>query len=178
MSIPPERIIDTKTLYDGHIVRFRVNTVELPDGRTAKRVVVETPGAVAIVAVTQDRRVHLVRQFRAGAGDFLLEIPAGTLERGEEPITAAPRELAEETGDRAEHWQHLTSIYTTPGICDEVIHIFLATGLSRGHTHLDADEFIEPVTLPLEEAVAMAKNGQIRDAKSVIGLLLTAEYLL
>jgi ADP-ribose pyrophosphatase len=114
---------------------------------------------------------------RSAIADFLLELPAGTLEPGEAPEVAAPRELAEETGDHASHWRLLTSIHTTPGICDETLHIFLATGLTPGPSSPDADEYIEVVTLPLDRALAMVRSGQISDAKTIAGLLLTAVHL-
>ena len=173
----PERAIDSQLIYDGKIVRFRVDTVVLPDGATARREIIGTPGAVAIVALTGDRQVRLVRQYRSAIADFLLELPAGTLEPGEAPEAAAPRELAEETGDHARHWRRLTSIHTTPGICDETLHIFLATGLTPGPSSPDADEYIEVVTLPLDRALAMVRSGQISDAKTIAGLLLTAVIL-
>jgi ADP-ribose pyrophosphatase len=175
VTLLPERIIDSQTLYEGSVVKFYVNTVVLPNGNTAKREIVGTRGAVAIVPLTGDGHVQLVRQYRSGISDFLLEIPAGTLEPGESPDEAAPRELAEETGYRAESWRYLTGIYTTPGICDEVIHIYLAAGLTGGSNHLDPDEFIDVVTLPLAEAVALVFSGDIRDAKTIAGLLLAAQ---
>jgi ADP-ribose pyrophosphatase len=119
----------------------------------------------------------MVRQYRSAIGDLLLELPAGTLEPDEPPEQAAPRELAEETGDRASHWQRLTGFYTVPGICDEYIHLFLATGLTPGQTNREADEFIEVVTLTYQEALAMVKRGDIHDAKTIIGLLIAAEHL-
>ena len=170
MTTPPERVIDSQHVYTGRIVRFRVDTIELPDGSTARREIVGTPGAVTIVALTNDRQVRMVRQYRSAIGDFLLELPAGTLHAGEAPQDAAPRELAEETGDRAAHWQYLTRFHTMPGICDEIIHLFLATGLTPGHTNLDPDEYIEVVTVPLDQALTMVRSGEIRDAKTIIGL--------
>jgi ADP-ribose pyrophosphatase len=154
-----------------------VDTVALPDGSTALREIVGTPGAVVIVPVTDDQQVRMVRQYRSAIADLLLELPAGTLEPDEPPEQAAPRELAEETGDRAAHWQRLTGFYTVPGICNEYIHLFLATGLSPGPTNRETDEFIEVVTLPYAEALAMVKRGDIRDAKTIIGLLMVAEHL-
>jgi len=174
MPESPERIVDSRPIYDGRIVRFRVDTVALPDGSTVKREVILTPGAVVIIPLTDDGRVRLVRQYRSAAGEFMLELPAGTLEPGESPAAAAPRELAEETGDRAAHWERLTGFYTIPGICDEYLHLFLATGLTPGEPNREADEFIEVVTLPLEEALSMVKTGTIYDAKTMIGLLLAA----
>jgi len=175
VTLLPERIIDSQTLYEGSIIKFSVNTVVLANGSTSKREIVGTPGAVAIVPITEAGQVRLVRQYRAGISDFSLEIPAGTLEVGETTDEAAPRELAEETGDRAKSWQLLTSTFTSPGICDEVIHIYLATGLTGGQNHLDPDEFIDVVTLPLAQAVEMVNAGEIRDAKTIVGLLLAAQ---
>jgi ADP-ribose pyrophosphatase len=149
-----------------------VDTIELPDGRTTIREIVNTPGAVTIIPLTDDRQVRMVRQYRSAIGDYLLELPAGTLQPGERPEEAAPRELAEETGDRAAHWSYLTSFYTMPGVCNEIIHLFLATGLTSGTTNYDLDELIEVVTLPLERALDMVKSGQIRDAKTIVGLLM------
>jgi len=169
---PPERIVDSRPIYDGRIVRFRLDTVALPDGSTAIREIIGTPGAVVIVPVTDDGQVRMVRQYRSAAGEFLLELPAGTLEPNESPAQAAPRELAEETGDHAARWHRLTGFYTLPGICDEYLHLFLATGLTPGPTNQEADEFIEVVTLPLDEALAMVRRGEIRDAKTIIGLLM------
>ncbi len=174
MNEPPERIISSQPIYQGRIVRLRVDTVSLPDGSTAIREIVGTPGAVVIVPLTDDHQVRMVRQYRSAIGEFLLELPAGTLEPGESPERAAPRELAEETGDRAAHWKRLTDFYTVPGICDEYIHLFLATGLTSGQANQEFDEFIEIVTLPLDEALAMVASGEIRDAKTIVGLLMAA----
>jgi ADP-ribose pyrophosphatase len=149
-----------------------VDTVVLPDGRTAIREIVGTPGAVTVVPLTEDRHVRMVRQFRSAIRDFLLELPAGTLQPGESPRDAAPRELAEETGDRASNWQYLASFHTMPGLCDEIIHLFLATDLMPGETNRDPDESIEVVTLPLDQALAMVRTGQIRDAKTIVGLFM------
>ncbi len=179
MPESPERIVNSRSIYDGRIVHFRVDTVALPDGSTVVREIILTPGAVVIVPLTDDgqvRLVRLVRQYRSAAGEFLLELPAGTLEPGESPDAAAPRELAEETGDRATHWERLAGFYTVPGICDEYLHLFLATGLTPGEPNREVDEFMDVVTMPLEEALAMVRTGAIHDAKTMIGLLLAAEH--
>lgn len=175
MIDPPERVVDSRLVYEGRIVCFRVDRVELPDGSLTIREIVGTPGAVVIVPLTDDGQVRLVRQYRSAIGQFLLELPAGTLEPNEPPEQAAPRELAEETGDRAARWQRLTGFFTVPGICDEYLHLFLATGLASGLTNQESDEFIEVVTLPLAEALAMVRRGEIRDAKTIIGLLMVAD---
>jgi len=172
---PPERIIDSQSIYEGRIVQFRVDTIALPDGSITTREIIGTPGAVAIVPLTDDGQVRMVRQYRSASGEFLLELPAGTLEPEELPEQAAPRELAEETGDQAAHWQRLAGFYTVPGICDEYIHLFLATGLTTGQTNHEVDEFIEVVTLPLDETLAMIHRGEIRDAKTIVGLLMVAQ---
>jgi ADP-ribose pyrophosphatase len=171
---PPERIVDSQPVYQGRIVKFRVDTVALPDGSTAVREIVDTPGAVVIVPLTDDLQVRMVRQYRSAISDFLLELPAGTLEPNETAEHAASRELSEETGDRASRWQRLTGFYTVPGICSEFIHLFLATGLTQGQTNQESDEFIEVVTLPLDEALSLVKSGEICDAKTIIGLLMVA----
>ncbi|MCS7261411.1 MAG: NUDIX hydrolase [Anaerolineae bacterium] len=172
MSELPEKVIKSQPIYDGRIVRFRVDTIELPDGRTTIREIVNTPGAVTILPLTEDRRVRMVRQYRSAVGEYLLELPAGTLRPGEPPEEAAVRELAEETGDRAARWRYLTSFYTMPGVCNEIIHLFLATELVSGSTNHDLDESIEVVTLPIEQAWEMIRTGQIRDAKTIVGLLM------
>jgi ADP-ribose pyrophosphatase len=166
--------VDSQLIYEGRIVRFRVDTVVLPDGSRSIREVIGTPGAVVIVPLTDDGQVRMVRQYRSAIGEYLLELPAGTLEPNESPEQAAPRELAEETGDRAARWRRLAGFYTVPGICDEYLHLFLANDLTPGQTNQEADEFIEVVTLPLSEALEMVRRGEIRDAKTIIGLLMVA----
>jgi ADP-ribose pyrophosphatase len=166
--------VESQLIYEGRIVRFRVDTVVLPNGSRSIREIIGTPGAVVIVPLTDDGQVRMVRQFRSAIGEYLLELPAGTLEPNESPEQAAPRELAEETGDRAARWRRLTGFYTVPGICDEYLHLFLATDLTPGQTNQEADEFIEVVTLPLGEALEMVRRGEIRDAKTIIGLLMVA----
>jgi ADP-ribose pyrophosphatase len=175
LSVSPERVIESRRIYDGRIVHLRVDTISLSNQRTALREIVNTPGAVAIVPLTADGQVRLVRQYRSAVADYLLELPAGTLQPGEAPEAAAPRELAEETGDRAEHWRYLTRFHTMPGVCDETIHLYLATGLTQGETNRDPDEDIEVVTLPLARALEMSRSGEIRDAKTIVGLFLAAQ---
>jgi ADP-ribose pyrophosphatase len=175
VPVDAEKVIESQTIYQGKLVTFQLKTVQLPNGMLAQREIVGLPGAVAIVPLTDDGQVRLVRQYRSPLGQFLLELPAGSLESGEAPARAAPRELAEETGDRADHWRLLASICTSPGVCDEILHIFLATGLTSGETNPDPDEFLEIVTLPFRQALAMAVSGEIQDAKTIIGLYLALE---
>ena len=155
----------TRIVYDGNLVDV---TVEVWGDR--EREIVEHPGAVAIVAVDAQGAVTLVRQLREPARAELLELPAGTLEEGEEPLATAKRELAEETGLHGGRWSKLGSFYTTPGFCREYMHVFLAEGLDAGEAQPEADESIELVRVPREELEA--RLAEIEDAKTIAGLLL------
>jgi ADP-ribose pyrophosphatase len=174
-----ERLVASELLHRGRFLEFRVDTVERADGRRARRDVAVHPGAVAIVAVDPEGRVLFVRQYRHPAGRALLEIPAGTLDRDpasgatEDPDAAARRELEEETGYRAAGWERLTDFWTAPGFATERIFLYLATDLSAAGPDRrtpDEDESLELVRLPWREAVAAAERGDIRDAKSLIGI--------
>lgn len=174
-----ERLVASEVLHRGRFLEFRVDMVERADGRRAKRDVAVHPGAVAIVAVDPEGRVLLVRQYRHPAGRTLLEIPAGTLDRDpvsgatEDPDAAARRELEEETGYRAAGWERLTDFWTAPGFATERIFLYLATDLAAAGPDRrapDEDESLELVRLPWREAVAAAARGDIRDAKSLIGI--------
>ena len=159
-----------KQIYRGIVVNLNVDTVKLPNGLTVDLEVVRHPGAAAVVPLRDDGTVILIRQFRHAAGGFIYEIPAGKLHPGEDPVVCAARELEEEIGQRAGKFELLSSIFTAPGFTDEVIHIFKATGLTTGHQHLDRDEVLEVIELPLLEALKMIDDGTIRDAKSIVGL--------
>ena len=165
-----ERNIATKRIFDGQMISLRVDTVTLPNGGTATREVIEHPGAVAVVALTEAGELLMVRQYRYPIGDVLLEIPAGQRDRGETPLVCARRELEEETGYRAQKWQLLFSYYSAPGFTDELLYMLLATDLEPGEPHTDEEEFIEVVKVPLAEAVRMAERGEIRDSKTLIGI--------
>ena len=160
----------TKNIYSGIVVNLHVDTVTLPNGLTVDLEVVRHPGAAAVVPLKDDGRVVLIRQFRHAAGGFIYEIPAGKLHPGEDPLVCARRELEEEIGYRAGTLELLSSIFTAPGFTDEVIHIYKATGLSVGRQQLDRDEVLEVVEMSLPEAIRMIKDGEIRDAKSIVGL--------
>jgi ADP-ribose pyrophosphatase len=160
----------TKNIYTGIVVNLNVDTVTLPNGLTVDLEVVRHPGAAAAVPLKDDGTVVLIRQFRHAAGGFIYEIPAGKLHPGEDPRVCAIRELEEEIGYRAGKLELLSSIFTAPGFTDEVIHIYKATGLSVGRQQLDRDEVLEVVEMSLSEAIRMIKNGEIRDAKSIVGL--------
>ncbi|MGI6469016.1 MAG: NUDIX hydrolase [Syntrophomonadaceae bacterium] len=146
----------------------------LPGGEESTREIVLHAGAVAIVAIDDDDNLYMVRQYRKPVEKTLVEIPAGTLEEGEDPLHCAQRELEEEVGMKAKHWEKLVSYYSAPGFCNEHMHLFLATGLTPGTVHLDADEFVERVIMPLDEAAKAMASGEIMDGKSIIGI----QYLL
>jgi ADP-ribose pyrophosphatase len=159
-----------KEIYRGHVVNLNLETVTLPNGTTLDLEVVRHPGAAAIVPLTHNGTVLLIRQFRHAAGGYIYEIPAGKLDPGEDPRQCAAREVEEEIGFRAADLEPLVSFFTTPGFTDEVIHVFLATGLTPGIQKLDHDEVLEVVEMPLEDALARIADGTIKDAKTIIGL--------
>lgn len=169
-----EQPLETQEVYRGRILRVEKMTVRLPNGALAQREIVRHQGACAIVAVDEGGRVALVRQYRAPLDDLLLEVPAGKLEPGEDPLACARRELWEETGLTGGRWQKLTELLSTPGFCDEKLHVYLAEGVQLGEGHPDADEFVETEWLPLQQAVAQAYAGQLTDGKTIVGLLLAA----
>jgi ADP-ribose pyrophosphatase len=178
-----ERIVASRVLHEGYYLTFRIDTIERADGSRATREVAGHPGAVAIVALDEADRVLLVRQWRSPAGRAMLEIPAGTLDyidraKGivEDHALAAPRELEEETGYRADTWRRLGEFWTAPGFATELMHLYLATGLRAAHDEADRrgpdeDERLELVRMPWRDAVAAATEGRIVDAKSLVGLL-------
>jgi ADP-ribose pyrophosphatase len=141
------------------------------------REIVRHPGAVVILPLLDDGRVCLIRNFRISVNQTLIELPAGTLEPGEEPIENAARELSEETGYRAVRLQKLHAFYLSPGILDERMHLFLATGLTAGETAREPGENIDNLVVPWDEALRMAVDGRIHDAKSIVGLLLVDRLL-
>jgi ADP-ribose pyrophosphatase len=157
-------------IYKGRIVDLRLEQVELPNGQEVELAVVHHPGAAAVVALDGQGEVTLLRQYRHAVGGFIWEIPAGTLAAGEAPDACARRELREETGLSAAAWTALGSIVTTPGFCDERIHLFLARELSDGHQTLDHDEVLTVARMPLRRALEMVRSGELEDAKSIAGL--------
>ncbi len=159
-------------VYEGRRIRVAIASLERADGRTATKEIILHPGAVAILPLVDADNVCLLRNFRLPLGETLWEIPAGTLEPGEEVLHAAQRELAEESGYRAAAWEKLTAFYPSPGIMNEVLHVFVARDLTPGEMRPEADEQLEPMTVPLAQALAWVHDGTIRDAKTMIALLL------
>ena len=177
-----ERLVASQVIRTGRILEFRIDEVETPDGHRSTREIAGHPGGVAIVAINDEDHVLLVRQWRHAIGRALLEIPAGTLDRDaeggiEDHAGAAARELEEETGYRAATWRYLGSFFTAPGFTDELMHLYLATGLTPARADRlgpDEGERLELEPVPLADAVAMAERGEIADAKSIVGLLRVA----
>ena len=165
-------VLNRKKIYQGKVIDLSVDTVVFSDQEVDMECI-KHPGGAAVVPLLPDGSVVLIKQYRYLIGDTIWEIPAGRLEPGESPRDCAFRELEEEVGYRATEVEQLTEIYSAPAYCTEVIFIFLATGLIPGMQKLDEDEYIEVVNLPLSEAVAMVEKGEITDAKTVTGLLLT-----
>jgi ADP-ribose pyrophosphatase len=165
-------VIKKKNIYQGRVLDLSVDTVAYAE-QTVDMECIKHPGGAAVVPLLPNGSVVLIKQYRYLIGDTIWEIPAGRLEQGERSRDCALRELEEEVGYKATEVVQLTEIYSAPAYCTEVIYIYLATGLVPGVQKLDDDEFIEVVTLPLSEAIAMVENREITDAKTVTGLLLT-----
>jgi len=168
-----EKKIDGERIYEGRILNLEVDRVLLASGNEATREVVRHKGAVVVLPLHEDRRIELVRQYRYPMGEVLLELPAGKLDPGEEPVECAGRELAEETGWRPVEIHELGSFFTTPGFTDEVLHAFIATPLeSAPDIAQDPDEAIDNVTMTVEEALDACRDGSIRDSKTIATLFL------
>lgn len=169
---------EKETIFDGRILRVEKWQVTCPNGQSAPREIVVHKGAAAVVPVYEDGTTLLVRQHRVSVDRVTLEIPAGKLDSwGEDPYDCAVRELEEETGLKAERFTLLTSVLTTPGFCTEKIAIYLAQGLTQGETHPDEDEFLGLVRMPLDEAIELVMRGEIRDGKTICGLLMAKEVI-
>jgi ADP-ribose pyrophosphatase len=168
------KVHNITNLYNGKIFNVALEKVTLPNGVIKDREVVRHPGAAAMVPLLDDGNVVLVKQHRHAVNDYLWEIPAGTLEPHEEPVACAARELIEETGYEAKDFDKITEILPAPGYTDEHIHIFLATGLTLTEQRLEDDEILTVQPTPFEKAIEMIKTGEIHDAKTIVGLLLTS----
>ncbi len=167
----------SETVFEGRVFSVKRDVAELSNGALASREVVVHNGGVCIAAIDEDKNVWLVKQFRYPFMKVLTELPAGKLEKGEDPDHAAARELKEETGFSAKSIVRVSQSYPSPGYCGEILYLYIATGLTAGEQHLDADEFLNCFKLPLIDAVKMVLNKEICDAKTQT-LLLMANSLL
>ncbi len=169
----PYRIVESRELYRGHHItlfkdRFVLDAVK---NKIVTRELIAHPGAVAIVPFASKNEILLLRQFRYSAQGDMLEIPAGTLEKGEKPLTCAKRELEEETGFRAKRWKFLAKFYSAPGISNEIMWLYRADGLVPGKKQLDHDEFITHTKIPLKRAETLVRSNHIQDGKTIAGIL-------
>ncbi len=162
--------MERKSIYRGKIIELTLDRLTLPNGRETELEIVHHPGGAAVVALDPNANVCLLRQFRHAAGGWLWELPAGKLDPGEAPLATAQRELKEEAGLLAADWQSLGRLISSPGVFTEVIHLFLARDLTPVATNTGEHELIKVHWLPFEQALAMARDGEITDAKSVAGL--------
>lgn len=169
MSRLEEKTISSEPIFSGRVISLQVDDVELPNGRKSKREIVKHPGAVAILPVLDDNKIIMVEQFRKPLERVIVEIPAGKLEKGEEPEETAKRELEEETGYECETLEWLISFYTSPGFADEIVHVYVAKGLTKKENAavLDEDEFVNLLEVSLDEAIQLVKEQKIYDAKTV-----------
>ena len=172
-----EKTINSQKVYAGRVVNLRLDTVELPDGRQTKREVIEHRGAVAVVPILQSDTIVMVRQYRQPVGETLLEIPAGTLDDGENPYNCAHRELIEETGYSAGKLEKMFSSYLAPGYSSEMLHTYIAENLAAVGARAEADEFLDVVLIKLDDALGKIQQGEIKDAKTICGLLMAMRTL-
>jgi len=173
-----EKSVSSDVKFEGHIITVRVDTVEMPDGRTATREVVDHSGGVCVVPIADNGEVVMVRQFRKAVESAVLEIPAGKLNSGENHRDCGIRELEEETGYKSNNIVYLGHIFPSPGFMNETIHIYLATELYDGELNLDLDEYLDVEKIPLEQVVEMIMNNEINDSKTAVGILKAREYLM
>ena len=166
-----EKTTAVKEIYDGNVVKLRVEDVTLPNGVSATRELIAHPGGAGMIAVDADKNVFMVRQYRIAARMMMLEIPAGKLEYGEDPQKCAEREIVEETGYKAGKVVKLGSYYATPGYCEEKLHLYLAQNLTYKGQHLDEGEFLNVHKMKLDELYEMVMNNEIIDAKTAIAIL-------
>ena len=166
-----------RNVFTGRVLTLNLERVQLPNGRVAELEIAHHPGGAAVVALDDAGRVCLLRQYRHAAGGWLTELPAGKLDGGEPPLECAQRELAEEAGVTARQWEKLGECFSSPGILTEVLHLYLARGLAPADARPEEHEVFEASWVPLDEAVDLAARGELRDAKTLIGLLWARERL-
>jgi ADP-ribose pyrophosphatase len=173
----PEKLLSSQKKYQGHIINLRIDTIQTSDGRETTREIIEHEPCIAVVAVDKEGKILLVRQFRRAADRELLEIPAGGIEPGEDPVAAVKREMSEETGYMPQTVTRLGGFYSSPGFCTEYLYLFLATDMVPNRLHAEDTEDITLVRVTLDEAVELVMSNNICDSKSVAGILTYQEYL-
>ena len=168
MSSLEEKTLHSEEIFSGKVISLHLQDVKLPNGKQSKREIIKHPGAVAILAITDDNKLVMVEQYRKALERTIVEIPAGKLEKGEEPALCARRELEEETGYECESLELLISFYTSPGFADEIVHLYIARGLKKKEeaASLDEDEFVNVEEITLDEALQYVKEQKIFDAKT------------
>lgn len=171
-----EETIHTKPIFQGKVITLQVDTVALPDGKEATREIVRHPGASAVIALL-DGKLLVVDQYRKPLDKFQIEIPAGKLDAGEDPMEAAARELEEETGYRAKNLMLVSAFYTSPGFADEKLYLYFSDQLEAGEQHLDADEDLRVEAITMEQADAYMAEGRISDAKTIVAVYAWKLYL-
>jgi ADP-ribose pyrophosphatase len=172
-----EKTISKQHIYTGNVIAVDLLTVTLPNGKEATRDIVSHPGASVVIPLTDEGELYMVNQFRKPLERESLEIPAGKLDKGEEPFECARRELKEETGLEAENIKHVISVHSTPGFCNEVLHMYLATGLIEGEACTDEDEFLSVEKIPVKVLLDKVFSHEITDAKTIIGILLADKII-
>ncbi len=167
-----EDSLDSKRLFDGYIISLRQDTLKLPDGMTVTREIVEHNGGVTIACLPKPGQIILIRQYRYPIDKEIIELPAGRIELGEDPLVCAQRELIEETGYKASSWEEVARFYSAPGFCNEMLYLYKASDITFLGKNLDVDEETEVLILPLEDAWELCLTGEIQDAKTIAGLAL------
>ena len=172
-----EKTISSEKIFEGKIIKLFFDKVMLPNKKLATREKVWHPGAVAVVPLTSNNEIILIKQYRYPVEEVLIEIPAGKLDKDEIPSDCAKRELQEEVGAVGGNLIHLTSFHTTPGFSNELLHLYLAINFEKKENNPDEDEFLQILNVPIKECIDWVFEGKIKDAKSIIGILMANEYI-
>lgn len=174
------KLLQKEKKYHGKIIDLTVDQLEYPSGNRTLREIVEHPGGAVVLCVFENSEIILVKQYRHPFAKEVIELPAGKLDKGEDPLVCAQRELREETGYGAKQWNKLTSIYTTPGFCNEILHIYLAQGLfphAEGQALEEGEASIQLIIVPLKDAISMIEREEIVDGKTIAGIMIGARKL-
>lgn len=171
------QMLDEKLIYQGRVIRLNIERVALPNQHVADLEIIHHPGGAAIVALDEQQRVCLLHQYRHAAGGYIWELPAGKIDNREPPLHTAQRELVEEAGRSAQQWHYLGEYLSSPGVFTEVIHLYLATGLTQVASQPEDHEVFHAEWCPFDEVLQMAYRGELRDGKSLVGMFLANQKL-